>query len=163
MKDLHGRVALVTGADEDVGKAVALALAARGARVVVMGRDERALAETVGEIACGGGKARHVAGDVRDPKHVAAAVERATEVFGGLDIVVGCAAETTGLELGAGFVPPVAIDVSARGITCNAVGSLTSPSPEPFASPSPSPEQIAARVVEVCLASGAPPPPVLRS
>lgn len=82
-KSLTGQVALVTGGGEGVGRAVALALAARGASVVVTGKDERALAETVGEIACGAGKARHVAGD--DPQ---AAVDRAIDVFGRLDVVV---------------------------------------------------------------------------
>lgn len=85
---LDGQVALVTGAGQGTGRATALALAARGVRVVVAGREERALAEVVGEIACGGGKARHVAGDVRDRAHLRAAVARAVEAFGALDIAV---------------------------------------------------------------------------
>ena len=47
MHELHGKVALVTGGGEDVGRAIALALAARGVRVVITGREERALGETV--------------------------------------------------------------------------------------------------------------------
>jgi NAD(P)-dependent dehydrogenase (short-subunit alcohol dehydrogenase family) len=88
MRTLEGKTALVTGGGEEVGRAIALALSARGVRVIVMGPEERALAETVGEIAHGGGKARHLAGDVRDPAHLAAGVGRALEVFGGLDIVI---------------------------------------------------------------------------
>jgi NAD(P)-dependent dehydrogenase (short-subunit alcohol dehydrogenase family) len=87
-RKLEGQVALVTGGGKGMGRAIALALAARGVRVVVTGRDERALGETVGEIAFGGGKARHLAGDVRDVVHLRAAVARAIESFGGLDIVV---------------------------------------------------------------------------
>lgn len=83
MKGQNDRVALVMGAGEGAFRAIALALAARGVRVVVAGGHERALAETVGEIAYGGGKARHVAGDV------GAAVDRALEVFSGLDLAIG--------------------------------------------------------------------------
>lgn len=100
MKDLDGKTALVTGAGESVGRAVALALAARGVRVVVFGPDERALGETVGEIAHGGGKARHVVGDVRDPAHVTAAALRAIDTFGALDIAVVDAAAAGPAELG---------------------------------------------------------------
>ncbi|HVJ93606.1 MAG TPA: SDR family NAD(P)-dependent oxidoreductase [Labilithrix sp.] len=92
MKGLDGKVALVTGGGKGLGRTLALALAARGVKVVVTGREERALGETVGEIAYGGGKARHLVGDVRDPAQLAAAVDRAVEVFGGLDIVVANAA-----------------------------------------------------------------------
>ena len=48
MSGLDGKVALVTGGGKAIGRAIALALAARGVRVVVMGRTERALGETVG-------------------------------------------------------------------------------------------------------------------
>jgi 3-oxoacyl-[acyl-carrier protein] reductase len=88
---LDGQVALVTGGGKGHGRAIALALAARGVRVVVTGRAERALGETVGEIANAGGKARHLAGDVRDAAHVRAAIARAVDVFGGLDIVIATA------------------------------------------------------------------------
>jgi hypothetical protein len=85
---LSGQVALVAGGGTGLGRDIALALAARGVRVVVTGRDEKALAETVGEIACGGGKARHLAGDVDDPGHVRAAMQKAVDVFGAPGIVV---------------------------------------------------------------------------
>src|SRR3954468_21803377 len=101
MQTLEGKTALVTGGGEEMGRAIALALSARGVRIVVTGREEKALGETVGEIAHGGGKARHLAGDVRDPAHVSAAVGRAFEVFGGLDIVVANAGQSGRIELGA--------------------------------------------------------------
>ncbi len=82
MKDQAGRVALVMRGGEGPYRATALALAARGMRVVVAGGAEKGLGETVGEIAYGGGKARHVAGDA------AAAIARALEVFGGLDVAI---------------------------------------------------------------------------
>lgn len=87
-RSLEGRTALVTGGGTAFGRAIALALSARGVRIVVTGRDEKALGETVGEIVHGGGKARHVPGEGRASSALAVAVERAKEVFGGLDIVV---------------------------------------------------------------------------
>lgn len=89
MKGLDGKVVVVDDGGEAVGRAVALALAAQGARIVVSGRTERSLGETVGEIAYGGGKARHIVGEPD------AAVERAREVFGPVDVVVVTRAECT--------------------------------------------------------------------
>lgn len=82
MKTLDGRVAVVHDGGSDVGRAVALALSARGARIVVSGPEEKRLGETVGEIAYGGGKARHVVGDL------SAGAARAREVFGAVDLAV---------------------------------------------------------------------------
>jgi NAD(P)-dependent dehydrogenase (short-subunit alcohol dehydrogenase family) len=81
-------VALVACGPDGIGREIALALAARGVRIVVTGADERAIAEIVGEIAFGGGKARHVAGDPTDPAVVRAAVARATETFGAINLAV---------------------------------------------------------------------------
>lgn len=91
MQDLAEKVALVTGGGTSFGRAIALALAAHGVRIVVFGRDERPLAETVGEIAYGGGKARHAVGDVRDPSTLARAADRALETFGRLDFAFSTA------------------------------------------------------------------------
>ncbi|HVH46895.1 MAG TPA: SDR family oxidoreductase [Labilithrix sp.] len=99
MKGIDGKVAVVTGGGKAIGRSIALALAARGVRIVVTGREERAIGETVGEIAYGGGKARHLAGDVRDAAHLSAVFERAHEVFGGLDFVIADASEADGDEL----------------------------------------------------------------
>jgi NAD(P)-dependent dehydrogenase (short-subunit alcohol dehydrogenase family) len=88
MKSLEGQTALIAGGGAALGRAVALALAARGVRIVVTGRDEKALGRTVGEVVHGGGKARHVVGDVRAPEQLGQAVARALEVFGRLDILV---------------------------------------------------------------------------
>lgn len=100
MQTLEGQVALVTGGGKGVGRGIALALSARGVRVVVTGRDEKALADTVGTIAASGGKARHVVGDVRDVAHLEAAVGRAIEVFGRLDIAIANAGQSGRVALG---------------------------------------------------------------
>lgn len=96
MRSLEGRTALITGGGTPFGRAVALALSARGVRIVVTGREEKPLGETVGEIVHGGGKARHVVGEGRSSSVLARASERAAEVFGPLDIVID--AELTDVE-----------------------------------------------------------------
>lgn len=99
-RPLEGQVALVTGGGKGIGREIALALSGRGARVLVTGRGERALGEVVGEIVHGGGHARHLAGDVRDPTHVRAAVARAIETWGRLDVAVANAGITGTTPMG---------------------------------------------------------------
>lgn len=84
---LAGRRALVTGASRGIGRAVALVLAAEGAKVAVhYGQDAKA-AENVRRELAGGGHA--VLGcDLADPAQAAALADRAAEALGGLDIVV---------------------------------------------------------------------------
>ena len=101
-RPLEGQVALVTGGGRGIGRAIALELSGRGARVLVTGRRERALGETVGELVHAGGEARHLAGDVRDTSHLRAAVARAVEIWGRLDVVVANAGITGTTRLGAG-------------------------------------------------------------
>ena len=99
-KSLSGKVAWVTGGGRGIGRSIALLLASRGAQVVVTGRDERKIAEVVGEIANGGGKARHLRADVREPGSSVLAVELAQKAFGGLDIVVAGAGVSGRVPLG---------------------------------------------------------------
>ena len=71
-----GKVALVTGAGKNIGRTIALDLAARGASVVVNGRSDRvAVDEVVGAINAGGGQAIGCLADVSDPAATAAMVE----------------------------------------------------------------------------------------
>src|SRR5437868_3762973 len=86
---LAGKVAIVTGAGKNIGKAIALALAADGAAIVVNGRGDRAIIEaTANEIRAGGGRALSYLADISKPEAVAAMVEAAVEEFGGVDIAV---------------------------------------------------------------------------
>ncbi|MGH7437393.1 MAG: SDR family NAD(P)-dependent oxidoreductase [Polyangiaceae bacterium] len=97
---LEGQVAIVTGGGKGIGRAIALELASRKARVLVTGRDERSLGETVGEIAYAGGQARHLVGDVRDEKDGARAASKARELWGRLDVVVANAGITGTTRMG---------------------------------------------------------------
>ena len=93
MGTLEGRVALVTGASRGIGRAIALALAKRGAAVVAAARGEHAQA-VAAEIAAAGGRAEAVALDVTDPAAVEGAVARVMEHFGRIDILVNNAGIT---------------------------------------------------------------------
>jgi short-subunit dehydrogenase involved in D-alanine esterification of teichoic acids len=147
MRTLEGKTALVTGGGQEIGRAIALALSARGVRVVVTGREEKALGETVGEIAHGGGKARHLAGDVRDPAHLAAAVARAIDVFGGLDLVI----ETD--PMGASYTFKAAAPRLTGGGRLIVIGDATELAGIPceaVAVRDEEPEQLAQRIVSLC-------------
>jgi len=88
MFDLNGRVALVTGAGQNVGAGIARVLAARGATVVVNDiRVERA-DDTVVAIRQAGGNATAVGFDVTDYDDVASSVEGITAAIGPIDILV---------------------------------------------------------------------------
>ena len=81
--ELTGRIALVTGAARGLGFAIAGALAAKGAKVWLGGRDEAALAESCSFI---GGAASPLAFDITDETRTAEAFERISR--NGLDILV---------------------------------------------------------------------------
>ncbi len=94
--DFTGRVAIVTGAGGGIGRAYALALAARGAKVVVndlggardgTGHSDAAL-KVVEEIEAAGGTAMSNGGSVTDYDHMAAMVEAAKAKWGRIDILI---------------------------------------------------------------------------
>ena len=87
-------VAVVTGASQGLGKAVALALGANGATVVCLARNADKLAATVGEIEAAGGSAEAVACDVTDRAAAKGAIEAAAAKHGRLDILVNNAGIT---------------------------------------------------------------------
>jgi 3-oxoacyl-[acyl-carrier protein] reductase len=91
--ELAGKVAVVTGAGRNIGRAIALALSKGGASVVVNARNNRAEAESVvREIDAAGGKALVHIGDVADAKAVQVMAEAAAKHFGRIDILVNNAA-----------------------------------------------------------------------
>ncbi len=92
---LAGRAAFVTGASRGIGRAIAVALGAAGAKVALFAKTGEphpklpgTVYETAAAIEDAGGKALPVIGDLRDAAAVAEAVDRAAAEFGGLDICV---------------------------------------------------------------------------
>src|SRR4030088_275678 len=92
-KELNGRVAIVTGAGRNIGRAIALALADGGASIVVNARSNRAEADAVArEIEALGVKALVHIGDVANATAVQAMADAAVKQFGRIDILVNNAA-----------------------------------------------------------------------
>src|SRR6202051_5113257 len=92
-KELTGKVAIVTGAGRNIGRAISLALASDGASIVVNARSNRAEAEAVArEIEALGRKALVHIGDVADATDVQTMADAAVNYFGRIDILVNNAA-----------------------------------------------------------------------
>src|SRR5689334_5208083 len=91
-RELEGKVAVVTGASRGIGRAIALAYARAGARVVLSSRKQEAVEAVAEEIRVSGGEALAVAAHAARPDDVEAMAARAVEAFGGVDIAVANAA-----------------------------------------------------------------------
>jgi len=90
---LKDKTAIITGADSGIGRAVALAFAREGADVLVSYYNEHEDARETERLVVGAGrKCVVVAGDVKDPAHCRALVDKAISAFGRLDILVNNAA-----------------------------------------------------------------------
>ncbi|MFI1924882.1 MULTISPECIES: SDR family oxidoreductase [unclassified Streptomyces] len=85
---LAGRTAVVTGAASGIGEAVAVLLAASGARVALLARRGDRLESVVEKIRADGGEALAVVADVTDDASVDAAAARIREAYGNVDLVV---------------------------------------------------------------------------
>src|SRR5213594_3769637 len=92
-RELGGKAAIVTGAGRNIGRAIALALAAGGAAVVVNARSNQVEADAVaGEIEAQGGRALSFLADVADAAAVESMAAAAVARFGRIDILVNNAA-----------------------------------------------------------------------
>jgi NAD(P)-dependent dehydrogenase (short-subunit alcohol dehydrogenase family) len=90
---LTGKVAVITGADSGIGRAVAIAFAREGADVVISYLSEDSDAkEVAGYVEEAGRKALLIPGDVSDPQHCRDIISRTVEELGGIDVLVNNAA-----------------------------------------------------------------------
>ena len=95
-----GARAVVTGAGSGFGRAVALALADRGARLLVSDVQPDGLAETVALLRGRGGAVESMIVDVREPAQIEGMAKRADELWGGTDVLVNNAGVAVAGEVG---------------------------------------------------------------
>ena len=88
MGKLEGRVAIVTGGSQGIGKAIARGLAIEGARIVLAARSVDKLNHTARELASEGSTVAPIPTDVTDESQVSALFQRTQELFDRLDILV---------------------------------------------------------------------------
>ena len=91
--DLAGKVAVVTGSSQGIGAATCRLLAANGAKVVVNGRDQATLSETVAKIRRDGGDAIGVAADVAQPDALERLREETERTYGPVEVLGRSSAE----------------------------------------------------------------------
>jgi 3-oxoacyl-[acyl-carrier protein] reductase len=91
---LNGKIALVTGASQGIGEAIARRFASEGAVALCAARSADKLSTLVGSIEAAGGKARAIALDVSDPASIAAAIKGIADGEGRLDVLVNNAGIT---------------------------------------------------------------------
>lgn len=102
----EGRVAVITGGGTGIGRCIAHELSTLGATVVLWGRREDPLRQTVAEIEDDGGRASFVTGDIRSADSVDAAVDTVVSQHGRVDMLVNNAG---------GQFSALAVDISANG------------------------------------------------
>jgi NAD(P)-dependent dehydrogenase (short-subunit alcohol dehydrogenase family) len=85
---LEGKVVLITGASQGLGRALALACAEAGASIVMNSRSEESLRPVAAEVRSSGAESLAVAADVSDSKDVGRLVAAAVERFGRIDVLV---------------------------------------------------------------------------
>ena len=123
--DWKEKVVLITGASSGIGRALALELGKRGARLGLTARRGEELLRLVDEIERAGGEAMALPADVRDPEALKGVAERVRERWGRIDVLVanaGMSSTTAGTSLNASEVGDV-ITVNVLGVV-NSVAAV---------------------------------------
>jgi NAD(P)-dependent dehydrogenase (short-subunit alcohol dehydrogenase family) len=122
LRPLEGRVALVTGANRGIGRAIAEGLAGLGAHVLVGGRDLDAASRTAGELVDAGLTAEALRLDITDDASVSSAAAQIRDRHGRLDVLVNNAA----IKLEHHPSPPSALPLAALSetLSTNVVGTV---------------------------------------
>ena len=125
MNRLQDKIALVTGAAAGIGRASAVAFAREGARVLVTDVDEAGGQTSVDAIRAAGGEAHFMRTDVTDESSVAAAVDQAVRLWGGLSVLFNCAggsvvadASVTTMDLDAVWDRTVSFNLLGTVLAC---------------------------------------------
>ena len=119
MGKLDDKTALVTGGGQGIGRGIALALAAEGARVAVLGRTAEKVEKTAAEVEERGVASLAIAADMKSDDDIKRAVLSVVDSFGGLDIVINNAQ-----EYGFGPIAHLDVDQFIAGWESGALGTL---------------------------------------
>ncbi|MBN1208985.1 MAG: SDR family oxidoreductase [Myxococcaceae bacterium] len=120
MTSMQGKTVIITGASAGIGEELAVALASRGANLVLAARGEEALAQVKQRCEQAGGRAITVGTDVTDPEACRRLVDRAVEAFGGVDILVNNA----GISMWARFEEITDLSLFDRVMRVNYLGAV---------------------------------------
>ena len=123
--DWKEKVVFITGASSGIGRALAVELGRRGARLGLTARREAELLGVAEEVGRAGGEALALPADVRDPDAISAAAEKVREKWGRVDVLVanaGMSTTTAGTNLNAGEATNV-ISINVLGVV-NSVAAV---------------------------------------
>ena len=125
MRELEGKVALITGAGRGIGRLAAIRLAGRGARVALVSRSAGQLADTAGEIEAQGGVSIVIPGDVGSPQSVAAIKAEVENRLGAPSILINAAGVFGPIQLvwktdPAAWIDTIMVNAIGPYLTCHA-------------------------------------------
>ena len=125
MRELEGKVALITGAGRGIGRLAAIRLAGRGARVALVSRSAGQLADTAGEIEAQGGASIVIPGDVGSSQSVAAIKAEVENRLGVPSILINAAGVFGPIELvwktdPAAWIDTIMVNAIGPYLTCHA-------------------------------------------